>query len=591
MAFKRKQTEIPIQTKAYKFRVFPEYQQKDFPTEIKEAIFREARLMNDLWNRLVELRKSTLEQYSLIYEEEIKNAGISSEKILPAKELRAASSDFQSRTKSLWRNYEQEIKNINADPDLRAQVSWEAREDVISRFETAHKMALKAGGEIKLRSGFIRQFHFPHRFTGGGLEPEAIHRNRSKRLFIEAVAEEFYADNKYRNRLNRVTSGRFGIGLNNYLQIPFRIVLERRLPPAAKIKTVVLTGKFKNQNWEYYLVLTFTEPLSAPPDKSGEQPRALAGIDLGWRKFDDYIRFGILADSEGNLFEFRLPHDPGKTQSLRRLEKLLARHGKPLPEFPQTWQDLDDWKSKSDLETERVKELLRGLALPPAETVKLLITNLVKLRKGGLLRLLKALEEIAGEIKPEKGSDVAKALDILREWREECFSREKAINYTRDRLINNRNYSYQLLANWLKKNYARIALQSDLRLRQLAEKTARMSMLEEGGPALKNSAKFRVRVALNELLKWIKQKQGNGEEWLESVKSAKTSTTCCICGSSGESTAKLLITCGNGHEQDQDVQAAVNLRNELGDEFSASGQQIIIPDKLKDIIVRLGNGI
>ena len=591
MAFKRKQTEIPIQTKAYKFRVFPEYRQKDFRAEIKEAIFREARLMNDLWNRLVELRKTTLEQYSLIYEEEMRNAGISSEKKPSANELRAISSNFQSRTRDLWQNYEREIKNINSDPDLHAQVSWEVREDVISRFETAHKMALKVGGELKLRSGFIRQFHFPHRFTGGGLEPEAIHRNRSKRLFIAAVAEEFYADNKYRKRLNRVASGRFGIGLNNSLQIPFRIVLERRIPPDAKIKTAVLTGKLKNQSWEYYLVLTVTEPVIVPPDKSGEQPRAVAGIDLGWRKFDDYIRFGVLADSEGNLFEFRLPHNPGKKQSLRRLEKLLARHDKTLPEFPQTWQDIDDWKSKSDLKTERVKELLRAFSLPPTETIQPLVTNLVKLRKGGLLRLLKALEQIAGEIKPGKGSDAAKALDILREWREECFSGEKAINYTRDRLINNRNYSYQLLADWLKKNYARIALQSDLRLGQLAEKTARMSLLEEGGPALKNSAKFRVRVALNELLKWIKQKQGNGEEWLEPVKSAKTSTTCCICGSSGESTAKLLITCGNGHEQDQDVQAAVNLRNELGDEFSASGQQIIIPDKLKDIIVRLENGI
>lgn len=585
MAFKRKYTEVPIQTKSYKFRVFPEYQQKDFPADIKEAIFREARLMNDLWNRLVELRKFTFEQYSLIYEEEIEKSGHSSERKLSAPELRKISPDFQTRTRDLWQNYEQEIKNIDSDPEVRARVAWEVREDVFKRFETTHKMALKVGGEIKFRSGFIQQFHFPHRFTGGGLEPASIYQNRTKRLFIEAVAEEFYADNKYRNRLNRVTSGWFGMGLRNSLRIPFRIVLERPIPPEAKIKTANLIGRFKNQNWEYYLVFTVDEPVT--DSGNGEKPKAVAGLDLGWRKFENYIRFGVLADSNGNLFEFRLPQNPGKKQSLRRLEKMLARHGKPAPKLPQTWQDIEDWQGQNGLAIQRVKQLLSQLSLPRTEALEPFIANLVKVGKSGLLRLLRALEPIATEQEP----DVLTALDILQKWREEYFSREKAINYTRDRLINNRNYSYQLLANWLRKNYRELALATDLPLQQIAEKAARVSTLEEGGAALKNSSKYRVQVSLSELLKWIKQKQSGGETWLKPKKSANISTTCRICGGLCKETAKLTITCANGHREDKDVQAAVNLRNELGSKLPVSGKPIIIPDKLKDIIVRLENNI
>ena len=69
MVFKRRESPVPIQTRAYKFRIFPEHQQRDFPEEIKRGILREARAMNRLWNRLVEIRKSALERLSVIYGE------------------------------------------------------------------------------------------------------------------------------------------------------------------------------------------------------------------------------------------------------------------------------------------------------------------------------------------------------------------------------------------------------------------------------------------------------------------------------------------------------------------------------------------
>jgi hypothetical protein len=580
MAFKRKETATPIKTKAYKFRVFPEYQKPDFPDEIKEGIFREARLMGELWNRLVEIRKNILERYGVIYAEELENA--EAEK-LSAKELRKISPEFKSRSEELWKDYEREIKAVADDPEMRAKVSWEVREDVINRFESSHKRALKEGGEIRFQSGFIQQWHFPHRFTGGGLAAGQLFTKRSKKIFIETVPEEFYERETYRNRKNRVVSGRFGTGINDALQIPFRVVLHRQIPTDAKIKTANLTGKFKSGRWDYNLVLTVDEPeIIGEPDF--KHRTLVGGLDLGWRKFEDYIRFGVLADSAGNLYEFRLPVNPGKKQSLRRLERLLAKHGNKVKEYPQTWQDIEDWQTRNDLALERVKEVVRELDLPENETIKPILQFLVKVRKSGLLRLLRALAEISETF--TSGDDGSKAIEILQEWREESSERERAINYARERLINDRNYKYQLISNWLKENFAELAYEGDLKLAEMATKAAHVSLLEENGAILRNSAKFRGRVALHELLQWIKQKERKTEKWLHPKKSAHSTTTCIICGASCEKTPSLEIICDNGHKIDQDAQAATNLRNELADEFPEIKEQILfIPDHLKNIIV------
>lgn len=596
MAFKRKTSDIPLETKAYKFRVFPEYQKADFDEEIKTSIFREARLMTELWNQLVEIRNRTLADYAVIYNEEASkipndtgDTGESAEAVenerpkIKAKDLRRLSSSFKERTETLWRDYDTSIKEAAKEPELRTKVSWEVREDVFNRFETAHRKALKEGGELKFQSGFIKQFHFPHRFTGGGLDVASLFSPRSKKIFIQPVDEEFYKINSYRNRKNRVTSGRFGAGLSDHLQISFRIVMHRQIPAAAKIKTVNFVGKYKSGKWEYHLVLAVDQPVNMTEiDFQVNPKRPVAALDLGWRKFEDYLRFGVLADSAGNLYEFRLPIEPGKKQSLRNLERLLAKHGKNPKAFPQTWQDIEDWQTKNDLDLERVKERIREFNLPASEKIKPIIDNLVRVRKSGLMRLIFALEELDDS---ERNDDAEKVLDFLRDWRTVYIEREQNISYTRDRLINSRNYIYQMVSKWLKENYSELSFEGDLKLQEMAVKAAHVSLLEENGAILKNSAKFRGRVALYELLRWIKQKNRKDEEWLQPKKSAYSTLACRICSAVCKKTPNLFIVCENGHQIDQDVQAAINLLGDLTDDFPEKGVPSPIPEPLRNVIV------
>lgn len=572
---------------AYKFRIYPEYQQTDFSEQIKYQIFEEVRLMNQLWNRLAEIRKITLDSLSIIYNQEVEmhapdkkgegNLPISS------KDLKRISPNYKLRSESLWNDYELQIKTVSSDIGIRETINWEIREDVLTRFEASHKKALKSGGEIKLFSSFIKQFRFPHRFTGGGLDATAIHKTRSKKLYVEKVADEFFEDESYRNRLNRVVSGRFGTGIHDALQISFRIVMHRQIPKEAKIKTAYFTGKLKNRFWEYYLVLTVIEPLQVTDNIIAE--RVIAGLDLGWRKFKSYIRFGLLVDTSGNSFELRLPFDPGKKQSQRRLEKLLAKHGKELPEYPQTWQDIDTWQSRNDIALGRVKEQLRMLDLPNTELITMTLNNLLKVKKSGLLRLLKHLEDYNADPETNNNPAVREATAILTVWRDEHFSRENAINYCRDRFLKNRNYIYQNLAKWLKINYAEIAYKGDLLLKKMAETATNPISLEEGGARVKNAAKYRDRVGLYELLRWIKQKENGGDNWLHPKKNVFKSRLCLRCGAECQKTANLIIVCPSGHEQDQDVQAATNLRNSLDGRIQKQSTPIIIPDNLKRIIV------
>ena len=593
MVFKRRESPVPIQTRAYKFRIFPEHQQRDFPEEIKRGIFREARAMNWLWNRLVEIRKSALERLIVIYGEtaaQVMGTGGGGGEKISSKELKKLSPVYRNLSAELWKDYQRQIKELNQEPSVREKVPWEVREDVFNRFEIIHKQALKVGGEIKLLPDYLQQFHFPHRFTEGGWDTAALHAKRSKRLFIEPVAEEFYAAETYRNRKRRVTSGIFGAGIGNALRISFRIVLHRPLPPQAKIKTAILTGKFRRRRWEYYLVLTVDEPF-AVSDRAATE-KIGAGLDLGWRKFEGYIRFGMIADTDGNLFELRLPDDPGKKQSYRRLERLLAKHGAAERQYPQTWQDIEDWQTRSDAHIERVKEVLRGVPLPSTETIKPLLGHLGRKRKSGLLRLLRELESLAeAPFKEESAAGIRQAVELLTDWRDAHLAREDEIGYARDRLLNYRNHHYRVLANWLRDTYAEIACRGDLHLRLLAEQAAHASLLEEHGAVRKNSAKYRVRVGLSELLVRLKQKQGTGENWLLPKAGIHPSITCLVCGAVCEKSPKLRVVCAAGHEQDQDVQAAINLRNALsgddaGDAAVARTARLKIPENLRRIVVR-----
>lgn len=577
MAFKRKEKDYPTRVKAYKFRVFPPYQKEDFDAEIKDALFAQARAMNAFWNRLIEIRRRTLEELDAAFEEFKPDGG---EEGLNFTKLKKLSPEFAARTKEIWEKFETEIRAEASSEETKSVLGWEAREDVTGRFDTAHKKALKAGAELRLKSeGFITQFHIPHRFTGGGKEPASFSSGRSKKFYLEDLPEEFYSDNSYRNRKARIANGKIGAGAEDETTVSFRAVLHRRIPEGARVKTAVLTGRFKNRKWEYYLVLTVDEP--APPllAKSGNKP--VAGIDFGWRKFEDYLRVGMVVDAFGNAYELRLPINPPKKQSLRRLERLLKKHGKEVRNFPQNWQDIEDWQAKISGAKDRIKELLKELELPKHEEISSLLAHWERVGKRGLLKLLRILRD--GDEPP--AGDAAKAVALLEEWRDRTTQLEAEANYARQRLINQRKKYYALIANWLKAHYGQLAIEGDLSLKELASQGAKAKLTEKNGAVIKNAAKYRVIASLYELKTALQQREQKGENWLVKVKSAYSTRRCYICGSECEKTAALEIVCLKGHRVDQDIQAAINLRNNLADDFPTRRPPFSIPEELKNLIV------
>lgn len=548
----KRTSSTPKIIKNYRYAVY-------LPKELPEQLWQQARSMNELWNEMVGVRdRISLEITKIRQETRQSQEG----KELNASTDKPARIIITEEEKALWQDFSRILQEVSNSRQWKEKIGWEACAFVFEKFQTASARVFRERKQMRLKPKFLEKVIVPHRFTNGGWEAENVYAGRSKKLFIKPLPKGAFADNNWQSRRSRLTTGIYGLGIENTL-IPFRILLHRRLPSDSLIKQTQLNGKFDflNRRWTWYLNITCQ---TVPPEEI-KPFLPIAAIDLNYRRIDDYLRIGYVVDSNGNQFEIRLPVIEKPSRRLLNTLKVVnaARNRQNLPEFsvaeffPVTIFDSWEWQAKNDLLLEEFKETMANLLgsvkenLP--EEVRQAIKNLPKMRRTGLLKLWHLTRE-AEDIM------VRKIHQLLDNWKKLDLENLNKIKKTNTHLINKRNKAYENITKWLKSNYSHLVYEKDFSLRKIAEESPKIS-LHSKQIAIRLGAKYRNFAALSILRQKLCEHNTNG--WLIGAEMRNTTRKCCVCEALCEQTGQLKITCPNGHEADQDYQACQNLLSEV----------------------------
>jgi transposase len=473
--------------------------------ELPQAVWDAARAKQALWNRLVALREETMPNY------------------LPQRETMS-----REEKKTFWSEFTEAARALTAS----SKVYWADASDVLDRFLTAHQRGFKTdAGAPKARHG-LQRIRLVHRFTGGGWDIRQITSPRAGRFAFQCLPNARHYEYNVRAARNaRLANARFQVGEKS---VPLRVNVHRALPREGLVKTAALCGEFNRlaRQWTWHIVITVETP---PQNKPPRSPRR-AGLDLGWRKFDGYIRIGYVVDDDENEIELRLPLDFSTKQ---------ARH----QGYPCTHAELAELESSIALDLEAVKARLRELGVVPA--------SLTQMRQGGLKKFLRELEQREGELLPQE----FRALEVLREWRHTDERKQVRYNRSAARFLERRRWLYRNLADWLTRTYGVIAWEGDLSVKQMAEQ--KIDTSEPEGRALKAGMTYRQIAAIGELREYLRHAASKNNARLFDAKTAHSTTTCGVCGEQAEASAALFLQCPNGHEFDQDANAASNLLSQI----------------------------
>lgn len=538
--------------------------------EVPQALWDHARAQNDLWNALVEFRLETLEAWRARREEGE----------VPAPDKKAFWDAFYTGCR--------ERRDASG-------LYWTSAADVHDRFITAHreqpkrrKRAIAAGNEKAMRDpdfgaprfrGLRDGVQFLHRFTSGGLPLERCSGARQTRFRQESFLPEWYADNRHETRRQRWAEAIFRV---DETAIPLRVEAHRPLPEGAILKSVRLVGEYQTHHrtappsatlgrrpelWRWALCLT----LEVPPGEARKPTGKSAAIDLGWRRFADYVRVGVLRDSDGNRLEICLPWD-GSTSNTRR-------HGEPG-----NWDDVDRVRRAADASIEEVKatvkEMLKGV--PVSEEARGILQRMHAVRARGLGRLLVALEGV-------EGWQAEAARTLLAAWQRENDRLQHVLTDAMGRLSRRRQWVYGNLAAWLSTRYDRIAWEEDLAVSEMAQEEQ-----SSDSYALKNAGRYRQMVAMFELRQRLAQavKKRGGE--ILPVQTANTTRECHVCGGIADASPDVLLRCENGHTWDQDENAAQVIYcrafSHMPPGFAQHGglREEEIPQELRKVLVPMG---
>jgi len=443
-----------------------------YPAFIPQSVWDIAKSQRDLWNKLVVLAGHHSEWARLIGDK-----------------------------KSSWAGFDDTARAIVKASGL----DWVNGPEVLDRLRTTFRKKC-----FPKFHGTLNRVALLHRFTSGGIAlGRLIDKSKAKRFALQS-SSHWQLPKRAHSPGKRHWRGCFRAGDET---IDFSLALHRALPTDAILKRVQWLGERSGTKWFWHLALTIEEPPIESPYHSSQLS---AGLDLGWRSFaegspNDYVRVGMLADSEGRTVEFRLP--------------LLLRNG-PGGER-RTIVYLAELQSLADEFLNCGRELTGDKRLGPR----------------GLRDLIAAGHQHAEGI----GAALA-AHDLLR----------KRLNEQRFHLLQRRNWWYQNLAQWLCQRYARIAIEADMKLAKLHERSK--------DPALRNAAIYRNYAAVGELRKRLMATAGKTGTRIDG-ETAYSTITCWVCGKEMLPSANLMLTCPNGHQLDQDKNAAMNLLSQIDGTF------------------------
>lgn len=338
----------------------------------------------------------------------------------------------------------------------------------------------------------------------------------------------------------------------NEQRVEFDCVTHEPIPAEAKVKIFALVGKKVSPfGWKWSLQITIETP--SPPPAIINISKWLA-IDFGWRRHygetESGLRLAYTLDYRGEHGPWILPFKCANNHARRRAE-FIQGFDDPNPEIID-WRDYWERQSKADLYLEDIKAQLREIdraAWPPE--AQRMMGGIIKMRGGGLMRLLRILD--------------VEAPACLKDWAEKSTLEFRRLRGPKLRMLGYRDWLYRNWARQMAEKYDVLRYEGDLSFKNLAE-------AEDQNLVLKASQKYRQEMAaphylrnyiVYAFLKWGKQ--------MVPLQSAGTTAICSICGANVERRPALLLTCSNGHQQDQDFNAVQNLAKPDWPEVRARG--------------------
>ncbi|MDQ6786797.1 MAG: hypothetical protein M3033_08295 [Acidobacteriota bacterium] len=469
--------------------------------ETGDEFWAEARNLKNAWNEIVAAYRAFDEQIATL---ETELARLRREK-LDEGEVKTTLSRIRAERK------EGTLATCKAQSP---NVLYNDLENLRMAVESAVSLTYKNGGTLHFKKG-VQSVNFTKRFKSGGIKLAELLtelNSRDAQLRRKSLAMRVGVKRESNRSRNKTPLHCHFLVGKSRVPVKFTGVWSYSFfPEAAFVKKAALVGKFSAlKNWHWRLILTVEEP---PVKIISEPLLPTAAIDLGYRRFAGYIRFGFVADSAGNRFELRLPDGNMISAYLKNTIKFLAKKGVEK-RYITDLKDYFDRDAAQGANLEETKKQLkeiseaakkRGIETP--EKWREIFAGLAKMRNRRLLKLKKTSNEIleganaATEKVPEELLE--QTIEIVDGWQAKNVYFETEKEHFRRKFTGRRKLLYRQTVKWLASNYRELIWKEDLKLREMATKAKKSSRVTNA--ALKESNKFRQWASLHQLRLFIKE--------------------------------------------------------------------------------------
>ena len=522
---------------------------------LPDGFWNEARVAKNAWNEVVAAYRSFDEEITAL------QAAYS--------EIKAVKGDLTEAKAVLSLTSKNRKEATLAACKTQSQVLFNNDyENLQQSLQTGLSQAFRTRGTLHFKRG-IETVNFCKRYGAGGVSFENLFtetdtRESGRSAFILRRGEKWESN---KSRYRQPVFGKILVGKS---RVPVSFCALWTYPhdlEGAFIKKVSLIGRMDRlRKWTWQILITAE---SEPVREVFAENRPAAAIDLGYRKFEDYIRFGYLADTTGRKFELRLPHTGFENSDLRRTLKMQAKFADwKEKNYIKSLEDFFVWDATQGTAFQETKNKIKALYEQavksndePLDEWKKSFTGFVKMRNTGLNKILRATAAALASL--QLGDEVTLLLNritvLIEVQRELDNYYEKEKEFFRRKFAGRRDIMFRQVTKWLAQTYEHLVWEADLKLSDLATQGKKASRVTDA--PLKEAAKFRQWTGLYKLRQFFSETDNDHDkQWLLAGETAYTTTTCDECGEiSSKNGAELVLVCPNGHAKDQDDRASTNL--------------------------------